>query len=187
MSEAESRPSYTVSAAAQLAGMHPQTLRQYDALGLVVPARTKGGGRRYSTADVHRLRRIQSLTHDEGVNLAGVAKVLELTAQIDALRSEVEGLHARARKSLHPTRRVFAADRQGSVRPRPPAPEGAWNTRARREAEPAGAALARRGSAGGRSTLVVGSALYGWQRLAELHLARLHKAWAGTGSKERVE
>ncbi|NEC92715.1 heat shock protein transcriptional repressor HspR, partial [Streptomyces sp. SID12501] len=63
---------YVISVAAQLAGMHPQTLRQYDRLGLVQPARTRGRGRRYSMRDIQVLREVQRLSQDEGVNLAGI-------------------------------------------------------------------------------------------------------------------
>lgn len=79
------RAVYVISVAAELAGMHPQTLRLYERRGLVLPGRTQGGNRRYSEIDVHRLRRIQSLTN-EGLNLEGVRKVLELEDEIEALK-----------------------------------------------------------------------------------------------------
>ena len=75
--DAAERAVYVVSVAAELAGMHPQTLRQYDRLGLVSPARTRGRGRRYSHRDVERLRRIQSLSQ-EGINLEGIRRILDL-------------------------------------------------------------------------------------------------------------
>ena len=81
---------FMISLAAELAGMHAQTLRTYDRLGLVTPQRTSGGGRRYSTRDVEMLREIQRLSQEEGVNLAGIKRIMELTNQIDALRSEAE-------------------------------------------------------------------------------------------------
>ena len=71
-----------ISVAARMAGMHPQTLRQYDRLGLVCPERTPGGGRRYSVRDVAMLREIQRLSQDEGVNLAGVKRIIDLEATI---------------------------------------------------------------------------------------------------------
>lgn len=94
-------PVFVISVAAQLAGMHAQTLRQYDRLGLVTPGRTGGGGRRYSARDVALLREVQRLSQDEGVNLAGVKRIIELESMVDALRQRVAELaaeldHARA-------------------------------------------------------------------------------------------
>ncbi len=80
------RAVYVISVAAELAGLHPQTLRIYERKGLVDPARTGGGSRRYSDADIAQLRRIQELTA-EGLNLAGVQRVLELEAEIDRLQA----------------------------------------------------------------------------------------------------
>jgi MerR family transcriptional regulator/heat shock protein HspR len=74
--------------------MHAQTLRQYDRLGLVSPGRTGGGGRRYSARDVALLREVQRLSQDEGVNLAGIKRVIELESQVDALRSRITELAA---------------------------------------------------------------------------------------------
>lgn len=79
---------YVISVAAQLADMHPQTLRQYDRMGLVVPARQAGGQRRYSAEDVRRLRRIQSLSRD-GVSLEGIRRIVELESEVDELRDTV--------------------------------------------------------------------------------------------------
>ena len=86
--ERESR-TFLISVAAELAGMHAQTLRTYDRLGLVTPRRTSGGGRRYSQHDVDLLREVQRLSQDEGVNLAGIKRVIELTNQVEALRSRL--------------------------------------------------------------------------------------------------
>ena len=80
---------YVISVAAELAGMHAQTLRTYDRLGLVSPQRSAGGGRRYSERDVELLREIQRLSQDEGVNLAGIKRIIELTNHVEALRSRV--------------------------------------------------------------------------------------------------
>ncbi|WP_026917566.1 heat shock protein transcriptional repressor HspR [Gordonia shandongensis] len=80
---------FLISVAAELAGMHAQTLRTYDRLGLVTPQRTRGGGRRYSNRDVEMLREIQRLSQDEGVNLAGIKRIIELSDQVEALRSRV--------------------------------------------------------------------------------------------------
>ena len=88
----EDSPVFVISVAATLAGMHPQTLRQYDRLGLVSPGRTSGRGRRYSARDIALLREVQRLSQDEGVNLAGVKRILELEAQVDALRSRMTEL-----------------------------------------------------------------------------------------------
>ena len=77
---------FVISVAAELAGMHPQTLRQYDRLGLVSPQRTGGGGRRYSEEDVARLREVQRLSQEEGVNLAGIKRIIELENEVTALR-----------------------------------------------------------------------------------------------------
>jgi MerR family transcriptional regulator/heat shock protein HspR len=79
-----------ISVAAELAGMHAQTLRTYDRLGLVTPRRTSGGGRRYSQHDVDLLREVQRLSQDEGVNLAGIKRVIELTNQVEALQSRLK-------------------------------------------------------------------------------------------------
>ena len=81
-----------ISVAARLAGMHPQTLRQYDRLGLVNPGRTASGGRRYSARDVALLREVQRLSQEDGVNLAGIKRIIELEAQVDALRARVAEL-----------------------------------------------------------------------------------------------
>jgi MerR family transcriptional regulator, heat shock protein HspR len=83
---------FLISVAAELAGMHAQTLRTYDRLGLVSPERSAGGGRRYSQRDVDLLREIQRLSQDEGVNLAGIKRIIELTNQVAALQSRVAEL-----------------------------------------------------------------------------------------------
>ena len=97
----EDAPVFVISVAAQLAGMHAQTLRQYDRLGLVTPGRTGGGGRRYSARDVALLREVQRLSQEDGVNLAGVKRIIDLEEHVDALRRRVAELaaeldHARA-------------------------------------------------------------------------------------------
>ena len=81
-----------ISVAAELSGLHAQTLRTYDRLGIVTPERTRGGGRRYSLRDVAMLREVQRLSQEEGVNLAGIKRIIELTNQVDALRSRVSEL-----------------------------------------------------------------------------------------------
>src|ERR1700741_3272693 len=81
---------FLISVAAELSGMHAQTLRIYDRLGLVSPRRTSGGGRRYSQNDVELLRQVQRLSQDEGVNLAGIKRIIELTNQVEALQSRLK-------------------------------------------------------------------------------------------------
>lgn len=90
----EDAPVFVISVAAQLAGMHAQTLRQYDRLGLVTPGRTVGGGRRYSARDVALLREVQRLSQDEGVNLAGIKRIIDLESHVDALRARLTELAA---------------------------------------------------------------------------------------------
>jgi MerR family transcriptional regulator/heat shock protein HspR len=89
----DQRAVFIISVAAELAGVHPQTLRIYERKGLVRPKRTSGNTRRYSQADIDRLLAIQELT-DEGVNLAGVKRIIELRAEVDALQAQVADLHA---------------------------------------------------------------------------------------------
>ena len=91
-SVAEDAPVFVISVAAELAGMHPQTLRQYDRLGLVSPGRTPGGGRRYSPRDVALLREVQRLSQEDGVNLAGIKRIIELESRVGALQSRVAEL-----------------------------------------------------------------------------------------------
>jgi MerR family transcriptional regulator/heat shock protein HspR len=112
MSAGDSRDdarTFLISVAAELAGMHAQTLRTYDRLGLVSPRRSSGGGRRYSQHDVDLLREVQRLSQDEGVNLAGIKRIIELTNQVEALKSrlmemveEVEELRASQRRDITP-------------------------------------------------------------------------------------
>ena len=101
---------YVISVAAELAGVHPQTLRIYERRGLLQPQRTQGNSRRYSQRDVDRLRRIQRLTQEEGVNLAGVRIIMDLECQIDRIRDEMDALK----------RRVDQATAEMNERPRRP-------------------------------------------------------------------
>jgi MerR family transcriptional regulator/heat shock protein HspR len=87
-------PLFVISVAAQLAGLHAQTLRTYDREGLVSPGRTAGGGRRYSQRDIELLREVQRLSQDEGVNRAGIRRIIELESQVDALRSRIAEMTA---------------------------------------------------------------------------------------------
>jgi MerR family transcriptional regulator/heat shock protein HspR len=104
-------PVYVISVAAQLSGMHPQTLRAYDRLGLVSPGRAAGRGRRYSLRDILILREIQRLSQDEGVNLAGVKLILDQIRELEQARRLVAELHAEVaqlRLELESTRAVAA-------------------------------------------------------------------------------
>jgi MerR family transcriptional regulator/heat shock protein HspR len=113
-------PIFVIAIAAELSGMHPQTLRGYDRLGLVVPRRAKGQGRgrRYSLKDIARLRRIQQLSKDEGINLEGIRRVLELESELEALRAQMLQLTGLLRDFQQEGRatRVFTASQAGDVR-----------------------------------------------------------------------
>lgn len=91
------RPLYMISVAAELAGVHPQTLRSYEQKGLVTPQRTSGNTRMYSQSDIDRLELIQELTA-EGINLAGVTRILDLESRLEQRNQEIDGLHRRVRK-----------------------------------------------------------------------------------------
>ncbi|MFF1572520.1 heat shock protein transcriptional repressor HspR [Leifsonia sp. NPDC058292] len=107
---------FVISIAAELAGMHPQTLRQYDRLGLVSPTRTSGKSRRYSMRDVIKLQEIARLG-GEGVSLEGIRRILELEDQVGALQNRVHELESALADELlnRPGRRVFAAGSEGEV------------------------------------------------------------------------
>jgi MerR family transcriptional regulator, heat shock protein HspR len=112
MRDAESRPTravYVISVAAELAGMHPQTLRIYERKGLLDPARTVGGSRRYSEHDIAQLRRIQDLT-TSGLNLEGVRRVLELESEVARLRRELEDARRQALEEIERTHRKYRRD-----------------------------------------------------------------------------
>ena len=87
-------PVFVISVAAQLSGLHAQTLRSYDRLGLVSPGRSAGGGRRYSARDIALLREVQRLSQEEGVNLAGIKRIIELEQQVDELRGRIDAMAA---------------------------------------------------------------------------------------------
>jgi MerR family transcriptional regulator/heat shock protein HspR len=121
------RAVYVISVAAELAGMHPQTLRIYERKGLVDPSRTNGGSRRYSQKDIEQLRRIQDLT-SAGLNLEGVRRVLALEAEVARLRVEIERVSAEARERVEQTHRHYRRDlvpvRQATVVVRSKGPSG---------------------------------------------------------------
>lgn len=112
----ELSPVFPIQAAADLAGMHPQTLRQYDRLGLVSPRRTAGQSRRYSLRDVARLKEVAALS-SEGLNLEGIRRILDLENQVLALSQRVRELESALADELlnRPGRRVFAAGAEGEV------------------------------------------------------------------------
>ena len=120
---------FVISVAATLAGMHPQTLRQYDRLGLVSPGRAPGRGRRYSTRDIAMLREVQRLSQDEGINLAGVKRIIELESHVDALRARVAELQAElasARSDLTARERAVHASYRRDLVPVEPGTVVVW-------------------------------------------------------------
>jgi MerR family transcriptional regulator, heat shock protein HspR len=115
MNASDDSRTFLISVAAELAGMHAQTLRTYDRLGLVSPQRSSGGGRRYSQRDVDLLREVQRLSQHEGVNLAGIKRIIELTNQVDALQArlaemvaEIEAMRSNQRREGSPTSKSTA-------------------------------------------------------------------------------
>ena len=112
----ENSPLFAIAVAAELSGMHPQTLRQYDRMGLVSPRRTAGQSRRYSMRDVVQLREIARLS-SEGLNLEGIRRILELENEVQALTERVRELEGALADELlnRPGRRVFAAGARGDV------------------------------------------------------------------------
>jgi MerR family transcriptional regulator/heat shock protein HspR len=104
-------PVYVISVAANLSGMHPQTLRGYERVGLVTPRRTAGGGRRYSMRDILALREIQRLSQEEGINLSGIKRILDLERELEHARLTIAEMHAemaQLRDELESTRAVAA-------------------------------------------------------------------------------
>ncbi len=110
-------PVFVISVAANLAGMHPQTLRTYDRMGLVSPRRTAKRGRRYSAHDIAKLRLVQRLSQDEGINLEGIRRILQMQDEIDELRARVNDLAELVANSraAPPGARIFTADPAGAV------------------------------------------------------------------------
>ncbi len=117
----EARAVYVISVAAELAGVHPQTLRIYERRGLLAPGRTGGGNRRYSERDIRHLQEIQELTN-AGVNLEGVRRILALREEVRRLREELEGTKRAARDAVEQTHRKYRRDLV-------PAPRGALPVR----------------------------------------------------------
>lgn len=121
-------PIFTISVAARLADLHAQTLRTYDRMGLVVPHRTRGGGRRYSLRNIARLRLIQHLSQEEGVNLEGIRRILAMQDTIDDLTEQVAALEEKLAEQMSAPdpSRFFTADTSGAVH------LGAWAAARRR-------------------------------------------------------
>lgn len=111
---------YVISVAAELAGVHPQTLRIYERKGLLSPARTAGGSRRYSEADIAQMRRIQQLTN-AGVNLEGVRHILTLLTEVERLTAEVEKARSEAREAVRDIHNHYRRDLVPAPQARPPA------------------------------------------------------------------
>jgi MerR family transcriptional regulator/heat shock protein HspR len=106
----DDRPRYMISVAAELVGMHPQTLRMYEQKGLVQPKRTAGNTRLYSEADLERLRLIQKLTTQLGLNLAGVEAVLGLEEQLQRMQARMERLEREAREAIQRVHKQYRRD-----------------------------------------------------------------------------
>lgn len=121
-------PRYMISVAADLVGMHPQTLRIYEAKGLVRPRRTPGNTRLYSEADLQRLRTIQRLTTELGLNLAGVERVLSLEDEVAGLRERVARLEREMRAAVKETHRQYRREIVLYERPSPPAQRNQWTS-----------------------------------------------------------
>jgi MerR family transcriptional regulator/heat shock protein HspR len=117
----EERAVYIISVAAELAGVHPQTLRIYERKGLLRPARTPGNTRRYSQSDIARLQMIQKLTQEQGLNLAGVKMIVEMEDQLDRMRRRMEALDRDFRKArnrmLEEMERLRSQSRRGEIVP----------------------------------------------------------------------
>lgn len=110
----EDTPVFVISVAAELSGLHAQTLRGYDRMGLVSPGRTSGGGRRYSMRDIALLREVQRLSQEQGVNLAGIKRIIELEREVDALQErlaeltqELAAVHAAAEQAAAAIHRSY--------------------------------------------------------------------------------
>ena len=119
---ADTHPRYMISVAAELVGMHPQTLRIYEAKGLVRPQRTSGNTRLYSEADLERLRLIQRLTTEIGLNLAGVERVLALEDELQRMRSRLDRMEREMREAIQQVHRQYRRELVIYQEPRHPVP-----------------------------------------------------------------
>ncbi len=120
----DDRPRYMISVAADLVGMHPQTLRMYEQKGLVRPKRTAGNTRLYSDADVERLRLIQQLTSDVGLNLVGVERVLHLQDELNRMHKRLERMEREMRAAIEQVHRSYRRDVVLYRPPQPPVARG---------------------------------------------------------------
>ena len=118
------RPRYMISVAAELVGMHPQTLRIYETKGLVRPGRTPGGTRLYSERDLDRLRAIQKLTTELGLNLAGVQRVIALEDELVRMRRRLDRMEREMRATIEQVHRQYRRDLVVYRPPQPPATRG---------------------------------------------------------------
>jgi MerR family transcriptional regulator/heat shock protein HspR len=121
---ADEHPRYMISVAAQLVGMHPQTLRIYEQKGLVRPKRTAGNTRLYSDFDVERLRLIQRLTGEVGLNLAGVERVLHMQDELAGMHRRLERMEQEMRDAINQVHRSYRREIVLYQQPQPPAPRG---------------------------------------------------------------
>ena len=106
----DDRPRYMISVAADIVGMHPQTLRIYENKGLIRPKRTAGNTRLYSEADIERLRLIQQLTNDLGLNLAGVEQVMQLRDEVERMRRTLDRMEREMREAISQVHRQYRRD-----------------------------------------------------------------------------
>jgi MerR family transcriptional regulator/heat shock protein HspR len=106
----DDRPRYMISVAADIVGMHPQTLRIYESKGLIRPKRTAGNTRLYSEADIERLRLIQQLTNDLGLNLAGVEQVMQLQDEVERMRRTLDRMEREMRDAISQVHRQYRRD-----------------------------------------------------------------------------
>lgn len=129
MMPADGQPRYMISVAAELVGMHPQTLRMYEQKGLVRPKRTPGNTRLYSEADLERLRMIQRLTGEFGLNLAGVELVLRMEDEVRRLRRRMDAMERRMRDEIRNVERRYKREIVLYEPPQQPARRGRWTSR----------------------------------------------------------
>jgi MerR family transcriptional regulator/heat shock protein HspR len=133
MNHSEDHPRYSISVAAELVGMHPQTLRMYEAKGLVAPRRTPGGTRRYSDSDLQRLQRIGQLTSELGLNLIGASRVLALEETVEELHRRLRALQVQldreARRAFDEVAAVHRSYRRDLVPYNPPKHPSRWISR----------------------------------------------------------
>jgi MerR family transcriptional regulator/heat shock protein HspR len=124
----DARPRYMISVAADLVGMHPQTLRIYEQKGLVHPQRTAGNTRLYSERDLERLRLIQRLTTELGLNLAGVERVIKLEDELQRMRARLDRMEREMREAVAAVHRTYRRDLIPYQKAQPPLPRRRWTS-----------------------------------------------------------